>query len=145
MDPNKKKAIEALTTLLHSELAAVESYDKALDRVKETRRTTLIGCQASHSRRVTLLNQRLSSLGSDVVLIVGQWETLIVAVTTGSGFLGERGVIAALMDGEDGVRDTYCTALKQCESLTAQFAATQLIPDMNRTHEAISTMHRQVK
>ena len=144
MDPSKQKAIEALTALLHSELAAVESYDKALDRDNEDRRIILIGCKASHSRRVTLLNQRLSSLGSDVVLAVGQWETLVVAVTTGSGFLGERGVITALMDGEDGVRDTYRTVLKQCESLTTQFVETQLIPDMNRTHEAISTMHRQV-
>jgi demethoxyubiquinone hydroxylase (CLK1/Coq7/Cat5 family) len=137
-----QKSIDTLNSLLRHELAAVESYGKALKQVEGTHHEALERCQESHERRVAVITQHITSLGGEPVVVSGLWGSLANAITAGSGLLGEKAVIAALEEGEDLISADYRKELEQLDPLTAHFVSTELISEQARSHDALSELKR---
>jgi len=99
---------DELNSYLRGELAAVETYRMALDKLDKnsTARTELEACKRSHEERVAMLREHILRLGGSPATSSGPWGVLARAVEGGARAFGDKTAIAALEEGEDhGVRD----------------------------------------
>ena len=91
-----------LNSFLRGEIAAVETYRQALDKVNDVQaRMQLEQCHASHQHRVDLLKTRIIELGGEPSQGLGTWGAFAKAAEASAAALGERAAIDVLEEGED--------------------------------------------
>ena len=138
--------VTQLNSFLRGELAAVETYDQALNKIDDARvEQPLREVRASHDRRAYLLRQRILVLGGEPAASSGVWGGIAKLVEGGAAAFGVSPAIAALEEGEDRGRDNYRSDLDDLSPETRSFVSNTVLPEQMRTHEMVSGLKRQLK
>ena len=140
--PNED-VVGKLNSFLRGEISAVETYRQALDRVNDPSvRSQLQECEQNHERRVELLKERINSLGGTPDQGSGAWGVWAKLVQGGGNLLGEKTAIQALEEGEDHGLDDYRRDLDELDGETREWVESNILPQAERTHGAVSTLKR---
>ena len=139
MHTDPKTVVDNLNSLLRGEISAVETYDQAIQHLKDGEIDDLIANPDSHRNRVDLLASNIRSHGGTPDSTSGVWGGFARLVERGASLIGEKSVIAALEEGEDRGLAQYREPGKLDPS-SIQLIQTVLLPKQLETHER---MHRR--
>ena len=107
--------IELLNTFLKDELSATETYQQALDKLKEDaelgQSLSLIPIYDEHKEAVSSLQALILKLGGTPAEDSGAWGTWTHLVISGAKLLGKKATLKALQEGEKKGADDYEKAL----------------------------------
>ncbi|MDI1232340.1 MAG: DUF2383 domain-containing protein [Methylobacter sp.] len=126
--------IETLNKLLKNELSATETYQQAVDKLKED---VSLGesehlqpiCEA-HKDAVSSIQSLIHRLGGTPCEDSGAWGTWAKIVLEGANMLGKKAVLKALQEGEKSGTDDYEKVLQDTElsSDVRALIETKLLP-----------------
>jgi demethoxyubiquinone hydroxylase (CLK1/Coq7/Cat5 family) len=134
-------SIDKLNEFLRGEIAAVETYDQALNRMHESdHRGQLERCKRSHQMRVHAIRQRITEAGGRPVQSAGVWGAFSRLLEAGASTLGEKAAIAALEEGEDHGLKIYRDDMAQLGASARRFVETELLPAQEATHRSLSAL-----
>ncbi len=137
--------IDALNTFLRGELAAVETYELALERVAdEGVRPTLVESLRLHAHRAALLVARIADLGGMPARSSGMWGTLARLVEGGARVLGAAVALDALVEGEELGLASYRRHLEELDAVSRQFVEIQLLGGQEYTRRLVTEARRQL-
>lgn len=141
-----EKSIDQLNSFLRGELSAVQTYGIALDKIDRASpmRGQLESCRASHMRRVQRLQQQITVRGGKPAEGSGAWGVFAKAVEQSASVMGERAAISALEEGEDHGLHDYRDDLEKLDSETRMIVTSELLPEQERTHSALSSLKHQL-
>ena len=117
--PNEH-CIDVCNGLLRSELSALETYRKAIDKyagsgvIDELRRIL-----ADHSRSATSLAANVRAMGGKPERDTGSWGRVATAVQGAAMLFGQNSAIESLQRGEEASRTNYQIALLDDEVMPA--------------------------
>lgn len=136
-------SIEQLNSFLRGEISAVETYRQALDTLKASTNVSMLEqWKRSHEARVSLLREKITTLGGQPADGSGTWGTFAKLVEGGATALGEKAAIAALEEGEDiGLRD-YRNDVRKLDDSTRAFVVERLLPEQQKTHDGLSQLKK---
>jgi uncharacterized protein (TIGR02284 family) len=145
MQTNRENDVKSLNSFLRGELAAVETYEQCIDKLRDEPATQrrLRDLQASHQHRADMLVDQIRSLGGDPADSSGVWGGFAKLIEGSAKAFGKDAAIAALEEGEDHGRDDYKRDLKDLSPELQQFVQSQLLPEQLRTHNEMSAIKRQ--
>jgi len=133
-------SIETLNSLLRGEISAVETYQQALDKVRdESGKTDLSRIQAEHREAANLLRQQIQAFGGQPEQGSGAWGAFAKAVEGVAKAFGNRAALRALKEGEVHGRNVYENALENEELAMAckEVIRSRLLP---QTREHIAAL-----
>lgn len=122
---------EALNTLLRGELAAVESYDRAVPGFEQQPAAAdLHRIRAAHAEAVAVLRDRITRAGGTPADGSGAWGAFTAVVTGAAAAVGPATVLRALQEGERHGVGEYEAALTgdRLDADTANLIRTQFLP-----------------
>ena len=141
----QNQAVDVLNSFLRGEISAVETYRQALEKVQKPQvQTQLQSCLQSHAQRVDALTAQIRTLGGSPATSSGVWGSFAKAVEAGAKTFGESAAVAALEEGEDHGRNDYRRDIEKLDADTRQFVQTNLIPEQQRTHDAMSALKKSL-
>ena len=141
-----KSSIEQLNSFLRGEIAAVETYQMALNKLDKisTARDELLVNLKSHQDRVAMLQDAILAVGGKPAEGSGPWGVVAKAVEGTAKVLGDKMAVSALEEGEDhGLKD-YQIDLGDLEPQYRQLVANQLLPQQQLTHDRLSALKRRM-
>ena len=142
----QKSSVDQLNHFLRGEIAAVETYRMALDKLDRasTARTELETCLTSHQARVLMLREAIVAVGGTPVESSGPWGVFAKAVEGGARILGDKVAVSALEEGEDhGVKD-YKVDSDELDATTRALVLGRLAPEQQRTHDRMSSLKKRL-
>jgi len=146
MEKGTTETINHLNSFLRGELSAVETYRLAINKMENsTHRPLLEHCARSHAERARLLAQEVRRRGGDPADKSGPWGAFAKLVEGSAALFGEKAAIAALEEGEDHGRDDYRHDLPDLDASARQVVEDQILPEQNRTHQALSALKRTMQ
>src|SRR5437868_4523820 len=93
--------VEELNSLLRGELAALETYQKALPKFDEWYAIEILSrISDEHAKSAALLRDRIRSYGGVPATSSGVWGASVVAATGAAKFFGPQTVLVTLLEGE---------------------------------------------
>ncbi len=111
--------IHTLDKLLKDELAATETYQQVLDKLKEDaalgESEYLMPIYEDHKYAVSSLQAEIRQLGEMPCEVSGAWGTWAEIVQGGANMLGKKAALKALKAGEKSGADDYEEALQDPE------------------------------
>jgi len=136
--------IDLLNSLLRDELAAVESYSVALhDRSAFSAKAELSRCQRSHEVRVSILHDKIASLGGEPAVTAGLGGTWSKLVESGAAAISDDMAIRALEQSEDRVLRDYRKGIASGDPEVQAFLEGVVLPEEEYTHRTLSDLtHR---
>lgn len=140
-----KSSIHQLNSFLRGEIAAVETYRMALDKLEYTSplRPEIEANLASHEDRVVLLRDSIMQLGGEPASSSGPWGVFAKAVEGTARTMGDKMTVNALEEGEDHGLADYKRGLAELDPETRSFVSGQLLPAQRLTHDRMSGLkHR---
>jgi len=112
-DPNAACDTEALNALLRGELAAVETYDQAMDKFEDQHvLADLQKIREEHARAVMQLRDKVTHFGGKPPAGSGLWAAFAAVVTAKGKPPGPATALSALRQGEEYGVNQYEDALK---------------------------------
>jgi hypothetical protein len=107
------RQLDTLNSLLRGELAAIETYQQALNMVGlEDARPELLTMQDDHSHAVTLLTERVIQAGGLPAERSGLWGVWARIVEGMAKWFGKASAMKALKEGEEHGAKVYRDALQ---------------------------------
>ena len=105
---------EEINQLLRGELSAVETYQRALEKLgDDPGAKTLEGALKNHQDAVVKLTEEVKKLKAEPSTDSGAWGTLTATVVQSAKLLGDKAALSALKQGEEhGVKE-YQEALQE--------------------------------
>jgi hypothetical protein len=135
-----EESIRKLNAYLRGEIAAVETYDQALDQLPNSvNRWGLEQCKLSHQRRVAALRRRIEEAGGHPAESSGSWGTFTRLVEGGARAFGEKAAIAALEEGEDHGLKLY-RDVDALDGTARELVETDLLPAQEATHRVVAAI-----
>lgn len=93
---------DELNGVLQGEIAAVETYRQALEKIEESAvREVLDSCMNCHADRVLSITQKVLELGGVPVTSSGPWGAFAKVMEGGAMVFGDKACVAMLEEGED--------------------------------------------
>ncbi len=136
-----KDDIDALNSFLRGEISAVETYAQALRSVDNgAAKDILANNRASHATRVSLLQGEIHRLGGKPADKSGAWGAFAKAVEGGAKLFGDSSAVAALEEGEDHGLEDYRRDVEQLSPAVRSFVGSRLLPEQQKTHDALSRL-----
>jgi bacterioferritin (cytochrome b1) len=133
--------IDTLNKFLRGELAAVETYGQALERLRDsTFVADLASCRASHEERAELLRQQVVRMGGKPSDSSGPWGGFAKLVEGSAKLFGEKAALAALEEGEDHGLKLYRSESSKLDTVTRDVVERSLLPAQERTHQVMSAL-----
>jgi hypothetical protein len=132
-----------LNKYLRGELAAVETYRQALERLASSScATNLLENKRSHEQRVEMLRNQVVRLGGKPSDGSGGWGSFARLVEGSAKLFGEKSAVAALEEGEDHGLKLYRDQpdLEKLDLATRDFVERSLLPEQERTHRSTSAL-----
>jgi uncharacterized protein (TIGR02284 family) len=109
---NTQQSIEVCNKLLRGEMSAVETYEQAISKFKDSRDSEiLVELCAEHRDSVEELCEQISAMGGVPDSDSGPWGTFAQAVEAGAKLLGGSAALTALIEGEQHGVNEYEEAL----------------------------------
>lgn len=140
---DRETSLETLNSLMRGELAAVETYRHAIDRLAGEAPADLDTCLRSHDQRAVRIAEHITLAGGTPVSGSGLWGAVARAVEAGAALIGPRMLIAALEEGEDQGLTDYRAALDRLDATGLALLRTYLLPEQVRTHGLMSSLLRR--
>jgi uncharacterized protein (TIGR02284 family) len=137
--------IEALNKLLKNELSASETYQQAVDKLKENvslgEAEHLQPIYEAHKDAIASLQALIQRLGGTPCEDSGAWGAWAKIVLEGANMLGKKVVLKALQEGEKSGAEDYEKVLQDTElsSDVRALIETKLLPEQ---HSHIRTLDR---
>lgn len=133
--------IEPLNSLLRIEIASVETYTQALEKIDDDKiASKLEACRASHLHRAEALGAKVMELGGTPAKSSGIWGAFAKLIERGAKLFGVKPAIEALEQGEDlGIRDYKSTLAKASPELR-NYISGKLLPEQEKTHRMLSDL-----
>jgi len=145
MEKATTETVKHLNSFLRGELAAVETYQLALKKLDHSpHRALLEHCERSHAARARVLAEEVKTRGGQPSEGSGPWGAFAKLFETSAAAFGEKAAIAALEEGEDHGRDDYRRDLADLEPGARHRVESDVIPEQNRTHQAISSLKKSL-
>jgi hypothetical protein len=142
---NTTNTVDKLNSFLRGELAAVETYRQAIDKLADKpEASTLNDCMRSHERRAEMLAAEIRRRGGEPAQGSGPWGTFAKLLEGSAKAFGEKAAIAVLEQGEDHGRDDYQRDTEELEPDAQSFVTAQIFPEQLRTHQAMSTLKKSL-
>jgi uncharacterized protein (TIGR02284 family) len=139
------ETVDTLNSFLRGEISAVETYRQAIEKLRDKpEASTLTECLRSHEQRVSLLDREIQRLGGKPAEGSGPWGAFAKLLEGGAKLFGAKAAIAALEEGEDHGRDDYKRDAPKLAPEARAFVQQQLLPEQLRTHQAMSTLKKQL-
>lgn len=142
MDATNERDIDQLNSYLKGERSAVETYDQAIEKVEGALKLQLRPLRDSHQHRVQKLAARIAMLGGEPADGSGVWGAFAKLVEGGAKVFGSGAAIATLEEGEDHGKKDYARDLDDLTPATRQFVQSELVPEQQRTHDALSALKK---
>lgn len=142
----QKSSIDQLNHYLRGEIAAVETYRMALDKLDavSTVRSEMESCLQSHQSRVAMLQDAILAAGGMPVQSSGPWGVFAKAVEGSALVLGDKAAVAALEEGEDhGLKD-YKAKVAELDVEARTLVSSRLMPEQQRTHDRMSSLKKRL-
>jgi hypothetical protein len=136
-------SLPTLNSFLRGEMAAVETYRRALVRLSGRGEAgELRACLASHERRVERLRDRVEDLGGTPADEPGPWGAFTRLYETGADVPGDDdgATIAALEEGEDCGLKLYLDDVCKLDADSRRLVACEILPEQVRTHDYLSDL-----
>lgn len=123
--------IERLRSYLRGELAAVETYDRAIKALDELSplRECLLEPRASHVRRVELLSRRILALGGEADENSGPWGRIVDALQLLTEVFGTDALLTALCLNERHNTRDYERDIARASPLLQNLLTNVLLPE----------------
>ncbi len=138
--------VAQLNAFLRDETAAVETYNHAIERVRDaTAKTQLIECQRSHAMRVEALRRRIQRFGGIPSTGTGIWGAISKLLEGGASLFGDKAAVMALQEGEERVLKNYQLNVMKLDADSRSFAERELLASQqltSRSLEALKTTMR---
>jgi hypothetical protein len=136
--------VSQLNSFLRGELAAVETYRQALEKVRDPEaRLELEDCLRSHQRRVDILRQQIVRRGGAPAEGSGAWGSFTKLVEGTATAIGQKAAISALEEGEDHGLADYRRDLSDLDADAIRLVSEELLPAQRETHSTLSALkHR---
>jgi uncharacterized protein (TIGR02284 family) len=134
--------VKMLNSLLKGELAACDTYAQALTKCDDHPDVMriLTNCRLSHESRCRKLSELILQLGGQPATTAGIWGAFVKFIEGGAKLFGDKAAIAALEEGEDKGLQDYRDALNKCSSQISQMIQFDMLPEQQRTHDALSAL-----
>jgi hypothetical protein len=133
-------SLPTLNSFLRGEMAAVETYRRALTRLGDRGEAgELRACLDSHQRRVEMLRDRVEDLGGVPADEPGPWGAF-ARLYEGSEPGDEDATIAALEEGEDSGLKLYLDDVCKLDADSRRIVAREILPEQVRTHDYLSDL-----
>ncbi|MDO8757275.1 MAG: DUF2383 domain-containing protein [Elusimicrobiota bacterium] len=130
MDYNKEE-VQNLSTLVRGELAAVETYKQALDKISTKESAgELKRIESDHEQALKVLREHMAQRSAAAPVDSGLWGEWAKAVAGAASAFGDKAAIKALKEGEEHGVYSYERALGD-ESMDAEIRriiSSQLLP-----------------
>jgi uncharacterized protein (TIGR02284 family) len=144
---NDDKNIRQLNSFLRGELSAVETYNQAIDKLRDEDAVVteeLRFCRDSHQHRVDEIAQEVRRLGGEPSRDSGVWGSFAKLVEGGAKLFGKKAAISALEEGEDHGRNDYERDLNDLSPGCREFVQQKIIPEQMKTHATMSKLEHRV-
>lgn len=137
----RDKEVHALDVLLAGEIAAVEAYNLAIQRVKDVMVIpTLEECRNSHAMRIQFLRDRVERLGAEPPETGGWWGSAARFAEGGASIISDRVAMSVLAAGEDFGYEQYIQHMKDMDSYSYEIAKSQLLPAQSKTLQTMTLL-----
>ncbi len=137
--------VSALNSLLCGEISAVETYNQAIQKVKDVSLIpTLEDCRNSHAIRVARLKDRITELGGSSSDDSGVWGTVTGLVEGTAALFGDRAVVAVLAGGEEYGTQQYNDNLEQLDWQSSKVVRKELLPAQKATQHLASRLNATI-
>lgn len=137
---DKKEEEKQLSALVRGELAAVETYKQALDKIegRELVGSELRAIESDHEEALTVLQEHMTDRNSAPPAESGLWGEWAKAVEGTAATLGDKAAIKALKEGEEHGVNSYEKALRdqELDDEIRQIIRSQLLPK-TKAHIAV--------
>lgn len=137
---NKKNGVKNLSALVRGEMAAVETYKQALDKITgpETVGSELRAIESDHEEALTVLQEHMAEMHAEAPVDSGLWGEWSKAVEGTAAVFGEKAAIKALKEGEEHGVSSYEKALRdqELDDEIRQIIRSQLLPK-TKAHIAV--------
>ncbi len=134
--------VAALNSLLAGEISAVETYQQAIQKVKDTELvSTLEQCRNSHAVRIMMLRECLQNLGVLPSESAGVWGWFAQLVEGGATIVGDQAAIAILTAGEYFGLDQYRKNIYSVDPESWKVIQKDIIPRQEQTYAIISALN----
>lgn len=140
--PHETCDTESMNALLRGEMAAIETYEQALEKFKgQVASLELIRIRDQHRNSATTLRSQIITHGGKPSESSGVWGTFAQAVTGAAKLLGPETALAALRQGEEhGVND-YQSAFEN-ESIAEECRKIIKMVLLPRCKEHVATLDK---
>ena len=133
--------LAVLADFCKEELAAVETYKKALTLMPLHRHTDVLSrCYASHQNRANELRERVVALGGKPPNAPGAWGSLIPTLTSAAAAVSEGLAVSMLEQAEDRGERHYREHLDELDPASRAFVDERIVPGQATTHAAMSEL-----
>lgn len=126
-------AIGALNVLLHSEHAAVDTYESAIDRLDGDTANGFSDCLLSHRLRGGLLAERILELHGRPAERGGSCGSFVNLFVEEAALCGRTAIIGSLLEGEERIWIQYNDALAGLDAVSRRLVEQDLLPEQQRT------------
>lgn len=134
-------SVHTLNSFLRGEIAAVETYRRALVAIaSRDRMDDLRACLASHERRRERLRCRIVDLGGVPAESSGPWDGFARLCAGECDAGGEDAALAALEEGEDTGLKHYLDDVGKLDRDNRRFVARDILPEQVQTHDSLSDL-----
>lgn len=128
---NKNEEAENLSTLVKAELAAVETYKQALEKVAgQVVAPELRRIEAEHEEALSVLQEHMTEVNETIPSDSGLWGEWSKAVEGAAKVFGDKAAISALKQGEEHGVQSYEKALRnqELDAEIRQIISSRLLP-----------------
>jgi hypothetical protein len=138
---NRAQTIQTLNSFLSGEIAAVETYRRALAQLRgRAREPHLRACLASHERRVQALRRQVRALGGEPAESSGPWGAFAGLAADGASAIGDDAAISLLEQGEDHGLKLYLDEVSKLDPTTRKQIELDVLPEQIWTHDSLSEL-----
>lgn len=142
--------VDTLNSLLRGEIAAVETYDQAIEKLTDSDKDydtqPLRRIRQEHADHVAKLQTRIRSYGGEPSDGAGAWGVFANAVQGAAKLMGPQTALAALKQGEEHGIGDYQKALESDDVSTENkhLIRTELLPRCEQHLSALDRISQQV-
>ena len=137
------RAIDQLNSFLRGEIAAIETYRHALEKIHDTQiANELRNVMRSHQERCDLLRARVGELGGRPAEGSGTWGAFARLVQGGAQTFGLGLALSALHQGEDHGLEDYRRDLINLDLESQDLVRSRVLPEQERTFAAITRLQQ---
>jgi hypothetical protein len=144
-----KSSVDRLNGYLRGELAAVETYKMALDKLAAASplRAEIERNMMSHQDRVDALCDAILAVGGKPATGSGPWGAWARTVEGTAKIFGDRAAISALEEGEDHGLDDYKRGLDddELDGPSRNMLTSRLLPEQQQSHDRMSALKHRIK